>query len=62
MNDCQEKITVLQFGLDSSSHREKFFLKTMSYGDALHNLRQPNALVLTQAVLKLMCQFFVLTM
>jgi len=57
MNDCQEKITVLPFSLDSSSHREEFFIKTMSYGDALHNLRQPNALVLNQVVLKLMCRF-----
>ncbi len=45
MNNCQEKITVLPFGLDSSSHQEKLFLKTMSYGDALHNLRQPNEMV-----------------
>ena len=47
MNSCQEKITVLPFGLDSNSHQEKLFLKTMSYGDALHNLREPNALVLS---------------
>ena len=46
MNRCQEKITVLPFGLDSSSHQEKLFLKTMSYGDALHNLREPNAMVI----------------
>ena len=46
MNNCQEKITVLPFGLDSSSHQEKLFLKTMSYGDALHNLRQPNEMVI----------------
>ena len=46
MNSCQEKITVLPFGLDSSSHQEKLFLKTMSYGDALHNLRQPSEMVI----------------
>ena len=46
MNNCHEKVTVLPFGLDSSSHQEKLFLKTMSYGDALHNLRQPNAMVI----------------
>ena len=46
MNNCQEKVTVLPFGLDSSSHQEKLFLKTMSYGDALHNLREPNELVI----------------
>ena len=46
MNNCQEKVTVLPFGLDSRSHQEKLFLKTMSYGDALHNLRQPNAMVI----------------
>ena len=46
MNNCQEKVTVLPFGLDSYSHQEKLFLKTMSYGDALHNLRQPNAMVI----------------
>ena len=46
MNNCQNKVTVLPFGLDSQSHQEKLFLKTMSYGDALHNLRQPNAMVI----------------
>jgi FkbM family methyltransferase len=46
MNNCQDKVTILPFGLDSSSHQEKLFLKTMSYGDALHNLRQPNAMVI----------------
>ena len=46
MNNCQEKVTVLPFGLDSHSRQEILFLKTMSYGDALHNLRQPNALVI----------------
>ena len=47
MNTCLEKVTILPFGLDSSSHQEKLFLKTMSYGDALHNLREPNAFVLS---------------
>ena len=46
MNNCHEKVTILPFGLDSSSHQEKLFLKTMSYGDALHNLREPNAMVI----------------
>jgi FkbM family methyltransferase len=46
MNNCQEKVTVLPFGLDSSSHEEKLFLKSMSFGDALHNLRQPNDMVI----------------
>ena len=46
MNKCHDKVTILPFGLDSSSHQEKLFLKTMSYGDALHNLRQPNAMVI----------------
>ena len=46
MNNCQEKVTVLPFGLDSHSRQEILFLKTMSYGDALHNLRQPNAMVI----------------
>ena len=45
MNNCQEKVTVLPFGLDSHSRQEILFLKTMSYGDALHNLRQPNNFV-----------------
>ena len=43
MNNCEEKVTVLPFGLDSYSHQEKLFLKTMSYGDALHNLRQSSS-------------------
>ena len=47
MNTCLEKVTILPFGLDSSSHQEKLFLKTMSYGDALHNLRKPSAFVLS---------------
>ena len=45
MNNCQDNVTILPIGLDSHSHREKLFLKTMSYGDALHNLRQPNELI-----------------
>lgn len=44
MNNCHEKVTILPIGLDSSSHQEKLFLKTMSYGDALHNLRQSSSL------------------
>jgi len=47
VNNCHEKVTVLPFGLDSSSHQEKLFLKTMSYGDALHNLRKPNDMVIS---------------
>ena len=43
MNNCHDKVTILPFGLDSSSHQEKLFLKTMSYGDALHNLRQSSS-------------------
>jgi FkbM family methyltransferase len=46
LNNCQDKITVLPFGLDSRSHQEKLFLKTMSYGDALHNLRSANSTVI----------------
>ena len=45
MNNCQDNVTILPIGLDSHSHREKLFLKTMSYGDALHNLREPNELI-----------------
>ena len=43
MNNCHDKVAILPFGLDSSSHQEKLFLKTMSYGDALHNLRQSSS-------------------
>ena len=43
MNNCHDRVTILPFGLDSSSHQEKLFLKTMSYGDALHNLRQSSS-------------------
>ena len=46
MNNCHDIVTILPFGLDSHSHQEKLFLKTMSYGDALHNLRQPNTMVI----------------
>ena len=53
MNNCQEKVTVLPFGLDSISHQEKLFLKTMSYGDALHNLREPNAMVLNPSSIQI---------
>ena len=45
MNKCHDKVTILPFGLDSSSHQETLFLKTMSYGDALHNLRQSSSLL-----------------
>jgi len=45
MNNCQEKVTILPVGIDSHSRQEKLFLKTMSYGDALHNLRKPNPMI-----------------
>ncbi len=45
MNGCQEKIMILPIGLDNKSSQETLYLKTISYGDALHNLRQPNTLV-----------------
>ena len=40
MNNCQDKVTILPLGLDSTTHQETLFLKSMSYGDALHNLRE----------------------
>ena len=58
MNSCQEKITVLPFGLDSSSHQEKLFLKTMSYGDALHNLRQPSYMVINPSGIEICVPVF----
>ena len=45
MNGCQEKIMVLPIGLDNKSSQETLYLKTISYGDALHNLRKPNPMV-----------------
>ena len=58
MNSCQDKITVLPFGLDSSSHQEKLFLKTMSYGDALHNLRQPSDMVINPSGIEICVPVF----
>lgn len=58
MNSCQNKITVLPFGLDSSSHQEKLFLKTMSYGDALHNLRQPSDMVINPSGIEICVPVF----
>jgi FkbM family methyltransferase len=40
MNNCQGNVTILPLGLDSTTHQETLFLKSMSYGDALHNLRE----------------------
>jgi FkbM family methyltransferase len=45
MNGCEEKIMVLPIGLDNKSSEEILYLKSMSYGDALHNLREPNKMV-----------------
>jgi len=47
MNNCQENVVILPVGLDSSTHQERLFLKSLSYGDALHNLRTVNPLIRT---------------
>lgn len=44
-NNCQENVLILPIGLDSSTHQEKLFLKSLSYGDALHNLRNVNPMI-----------------
>jgi FkbM family methyltransferase len=58
MNNCQEKVTILPIGLDSTSHQENLFLKTMSYGDALHNLRQPNKMIVNPDTIQINAPVF----
>jgi len=58
MNGCQEKIMVLPIGLDNKSGEETLYLKSMSYGDALHNLRLPNASVTSYSGLQVRVPVF----
>jgi FkbM family methyltransferase len=44
-NDLGKLVTVLPVALDSKSQIGTLFLKTLSYGDALHNLEEPSAYV-----------------
>ena len=52
MNGVSERVSVLPFAVAERNYTADFFLKSLSYGDALHNLDEKNPLMVAETSLK----------